>query len=467
MSYFHSAPVAPSSGGGSSGAAWTRITGWGAYQDPSSLATGGYEDTDGTVVLPLSTSMGQIDGITEAWPGFGKRLTDVFPDWTDATDTIELFLEIAAMPMPTSMHKAGVFAAVASAAPSGRASATAAGACVYPNAVSAVNLAQMNSATLNTGFGAGTNLLVPTGMFARVDFASDGTMRIVPYVRRSDGTFSSSPALIATAVAGPADPDDRFLWIGGMRVSATATAAVVAARLYARQIRSSRVRYLDAGAKRSTPRTMVLFGHSIGYGVAVGGDATYGGASVPAGITLIDAGSVITSYPNNAGSGPDPSVLPYWANFMGSGTIIRRTTSGAVLAQIETQQLISAMSDLVTAGIAPSTVDAVVCMIGENDANDSTESAAYTARISQVCQVIERAFPNARILWQDMRSEDAAYSEYATIRSANAAAVALGATRRLVPYTGIALSDAVHYAYTSDGYALAGALQVAAYQAAG
>lgn len=466
MAYFDSAPIAPSSGG-FSGGAWTRITGWGAYQDPSSLATGGYEDADGTVVLPLSTSMGQIDGISEAWPGFGKRLTDVFPDWTDATDVLEMFLEIAAMPMPSTVHKAGLFAAVASSAPSGRATATAAGACVYPNALTAVNLGQMNTSTLNTGLSVGSNTLMPTGMYQRVDFGSDGSMRVVPYVHRSDGTLSSSPALIASAIAGPTAPGDRWLWIGGMRVSATATAAVVAGRLYVRRIRSARVRYLDAGAKRATPRNLVLFGHSIGYGVAVGGDATYGGASVPAGITLIDGGSVITSYPNNAGSGPDPGVLPYWANFMGSGAIIRRATSGAILAQIETQQLISAMSDLVTAGIAPSAVDAVVCMIGENDAQDTTESSAYAARISQVCQVIERAFPNARILWQDMRSEDASYSQFAAIRAANAAAVSLGATRRLVPYSGIALSDAVHYAYTASGYALAGELQVAAYQAAG
>jgi lysophospholipase L1-like esterase len=201
--------------------------------------------------------------------------------------------------------------------------------------------------------------------------------------------------------------------------------------------------------------------------VSVGGDATYGGAAVPAGITLIDGGSTIATYPNNAGSGPDPGVLPYWATFMGTGTIIRRATSGALLAQLETQQLISAMSDCVAAGVAPSEVDAVVCMIGENDANDSTESAAYAARLSQVFQVIERAFPNARVLIQDMRSEDAAYSEFGTIRAANAAVVAAGPTRVLVPYTGIALSDAVHYAYTADGYARAGALQVAAYQAAG
>lgn len=465
MSYLLSAPIVPPAGG-AAGGAWTRVTGWGSLSDPSALAAGAYEDDDGTLVLPLSTSMGQVDGYREAWPGFGKQLTALFPDWTDSTDALELFLEIAAMPMPASMHKAGLMFGVGTSAPSGRASADAAIAGVYPNAVSAVNIAQGNTTALNTGFNAGTNLLVPIGMFARIDFASDGTMRIVTFVQRSDGTWSSSPALIASAIAGTTIAN-RYLWVGGIRVSATATAAVVAGRLWARRHRTAMSRYLEAGAKRATPRNLVLFGHSIGFGVSVGGDATYGGAAVPAGITLIDGGSTITTYPNNAGSGPDPGVLPYWATFMGTGTIIRRATSGALLAQLETQQLISAMSDLVAAGVAPSEVDAVVCMIGENDANDSTESAAYAARLSQVFQVIERAFPNARVLIQNMRSEDAAYSEFGTIRATNAAVVAAGTTRALVPYTGIALSDAVHYAYTADGYARAGALQVAAYQAAG
>lgn len=468
MAYFNSAPIVPG-GGGSSASAWQLVTGWSALADPGSFATGGYEDTDGTLVLPLNGTMGQVDGLTENWPGFGKQLIALYPDWDDTTDALEMFLDVAHMPNPAVVHKAGLLVAVATGAPADRASATAAGMGIYPNALTQINVAQGNTTALSTGFTSGTNSLMPVGLWSRVDFTdSTGAMRITGGAVRYDGSFAGTPNLIAASIAGTTTIANRYLWLAGIRVSAVATACVVAGRLYTRRIRAAREAHPTPGAKRSTPRNTIIMGHSIANGVAVGGDPTYGGAAV-SGVTLIDNGSVSATYPNNGGTGPDPSVLPYWAAAMGTGKLFRRSASGAVLAQFETQFLPDVMLDLQANSVKPSEIDAVVMMIGENDAQTSGESGLYTTRIVQTMKLIEAAFPNARILLQDMRSEDAGgYSEFPAIRAANAAVVALNpSTRRLVPYTGIALSDSVHYAYTASGYALAGELQVAAYQAAG
>jgi lysophospholipase L1-like esterase len=438
--------------------------------DPASYATGGYEDDDGTIVLPLNGTMGQIDGATENWPGFSKQLTAIWPDWDDTTDTLETFLDIASMPNVSTVHKAGMFAGVGTLAAASRASATFAGMGIYPNALTTINVAQANTTALSTGFLSGSNSLMPVGLFSRVDFTdSDGSMRIVGQAYRYDGSFAGTPNLIAASIAGTTTVSNRHLWLGGIRVSAVATACVVAGRLWVRRTRRDEWAKLSAGAKVPSPRNVIVAGHSIANGVSVGGDATYGGAAVPAGVTLIDNGSVAANYPNNAGTGPDPSVLPYWANNMGTGKLFRRSASGAILSQFETQFLPDVMLDLQANTVKPSAVDAVVMMIGENDAQTGVESAAYTTRLVQVMEILERAFPNARLLLQDMRSEDAGgYSEFPAIRAANAAAVALNPrTRRLVPYTGISLSDTVHYDYTATGYARAGALQWEAYQAAG
>lgn len=206
-----------------------------------------------------------------------------------------------------------------------------------------------------------------------------------------------------------------------------------------------------------------MLGHSIGNGVGAT-DTTYGGASVPAGITFRDSGTTRATWPNNSGTGPDPGVLPYLAASMGSGTIIRRATNGQILGGVETTELPGAIADCTALGINRDSVQLVVLMIGENDAQDSTKSGAYASRIGQTCNLIEAAFPNARIVLQDMVSEGASYSEYAAIRTANATAVAARATRALASRAGIGLSDAVHYSLA--GYATAAAAQWSAWQSA-
>ncbi len=208
---------------------------------------------------------------------------------------------------------------------------------------------------------------------------------------------------------------------------------------------------------------VIVLGHSIGNGVGAN-DATYGGAALPAGITLRDGGTTRATWPDSDGTGPDPGVLPYLAASMGSGTIIRRATNGQILGGVETTELPGAIADCTALGVNRDSVQLVVLMIGENDAQNGAESAAYAARIEQTCGLIEAAFPNARIVLQDMVTEDASYSEYAAIRQANAAAVAARATRALASRAGIGLSDAVHYSLA--GYATAAAAQWSAWQSA-
>jgi hypothetical protein len=204
----------------------------------------------------------------------------------------------------------------------------------------------------------------------------------------------------------------------------------------------------------------VILGHSIANGVGAD-DTVYGGAAVPGGITLRNNGTTTATYPDNAGTGSDPGVVPYWAAHMVSGTIIRRATNGQILSGIEVTELPGAISDCIALGVSRDNVDAVILMIGENDSQDAIESAAYAARIAQTADMVERAFPNARVIIQNQASENVSYSEFAAIRTANAAAVALRSTRGLAAYADITFNDAVHYDLA--GYATAAAAQIAAY----
>ena len=207
---------------------------------------------------------------------------------------------------------------------------------------------------------------------------------------------------------------------------------------------------------------MVVVGHSIGAGVGAT-DTVYGGAALPGGIVLRDGGSTLTAWPSSGGAAPDPGVLPYLAASMQSGTIIRRATPGQIVAGIETTELPGTLADCTALGIDRASVGLVIIMIGENDAQTGVESAAYTTRLPQTLDAIERAYPNARVVLQDMVTEDASYSEFAAIRAANVAAVALRSSRSLASRAGIGLHDTVHYSLA--GYATAAAAQWAGWLA--
>lgn len=207
-------------------------------------------------------------------------------------------------------------------------------------------------------------------------------------------------------------------------------------------------------------------GHSIANGVG-DDDPTYGGAAVPAGVTFRNNGSTLANYPDNAGAGSDPGVVPYWATALaaaGSGrTIIRQAANGAILSQIETQFLPGAIDDCRTLGVDRDQVDCVVIMIGEND-SQAGESAPFAARIEQSVTMVEYAFPNARIVLQRIvTTNSGTYPEYATVDAAIVTCAGSKASRAASSASGVATMDTVHY--TVAGYAQAGTNQIAAYGA--
>lgn len=212
-------------------------------------------------------------------------------------------------------------------------------------------------------------------------------------------------------------------------------------------------------ARPAIPRRIVIMGHSIANGVGQA-DAVYGGVALPSGVQVRDSGTDLSAWPNNAGAGPDPGILPRLVQEIraeapdASLQIIRESTNGQIVSGVQATELVDAIREQLELGWADP--DLVILMIGENDAQNSTESAAYATAIPRVLELIRIRWPDSRIIIQDMVSENSAsYGEFAVIRAANAAAVAGSQVWAVAPYTGITLNDAVHY--DSAGFATSAA----------
>lgn len=454
------APRYPVLGGAGAAEPYKLITTWGDLRDAGSFVASASK-TDGTVTLAMAGDVTQVDGYQESYAGYDVLLTDLYPDWSDATDVLHLYCEIAAMPL--TLAKYGLFCGVASGAYVDRASQSLVGAGVFPNTTAAVNVTQEGATANGTNTQNGTNTDVPIGMDLTIRWDAAGVPRLTYRVDKTESGLSTA-SITGTAVPAQATLAARRVVVGHKHVSTTSGTPVLSARVWYRRSRGAARASLPLPTRPAAPSVMCLFGHSIANGVGAD-DTVYGGAAVPATATILDAGVDLSTYPDNAGAGADPGVLPYWVAAYPNVTIIREASNGQILAGVETTQLPAALTRLAGLGLTPLDIDLVVLMIGENDAQNSTESAAYTSRIDQTCTLIERAFPYARILLQDMATQDAgSYGEFAAIRAANAAAVALAPARRaLVGYTGITFADAVHYSLA--GYATAGALQIAAWSA--
>lgn len=467
MGYFAGAPAEQAGGTGAAGdvtaTEWAVITSaqWGSLNDAGAFVASSTKGADGTITLKMAGDVTQIDGYRENYAGFYCPLLDLYPDWDDATDELQLYLEIAALEYTAAKY--GLFVGVADEVYASRATQEALTAAVLPSTTSVCQTAQLGSGTSTVGNN-GTNLDRPLGLYARLhwDDALQGRMSYSAdrsVLGHVEGNAVAAASSVMNAIGS------RYVVLGHVHVSVVSGTPVLAGRVWHRRLRNTADRGATPtlGAKPASVETMVIVGHSIanGYGAA---DGTYGGAAVPVGITLRDAGATAATYPNNAGAGPEPGVLPYWAAEIGTGTIIRRATNGQILAGLESTELPGLLDDCIALGIDRSTVDLCVLMIGENDSQNSTESDAYTARLDQTCRLYEQAFPQARILIQNQVSEDASYAQFAAIRAANAAAAAVNPSRRaVVSHAGITLQDAVHY--NLAGYATAAAAQIAAWDA--
>jgi lysophospholipase L1-like esterase len=446
--------------------AWSLLTEWDSstVNDAGAFTTTGTGiGADGTGTLVMAGDTTVIDGFQENWAGWTRQLIDLYPDWSDATDRLDLYLEIAHMDIEADKY--GFLCGVIDREYASRASANATAFNVYPNAITVYQISQ--SAGLNNGAAAntGSNTDRLYGVYASITWDAFGVGRISlrpnKHLGAAEATIVGTPQTAHATLAG------RRIFVGHSHVAASAANRLLAFRLWHRRLRGAQTHSAPAGPKQTLPRVILVMGDSIANGV--GQADPNAGAALPAGLTFIDGGSVVTTWPSNAGTGPDPGYLPYLVDpILDAGatslTVIRRATNGRILADLEVVELPASTLDCAARGIDRSTVDLVVLSIGENDAQNTTESAAYTARIDQTLELIQLAYPNARIVLNDMVSEDlVGYGQFATIRSANAAAVALRATWDLLPPGGITLQDAVHY--NVAGCEVAGAGQWTTYQA--
>ncbi len=217
--------------------------------------------------------------------------------------------------------------------------------------------------------------------------------------------------------------------------------------------------------KRAVPRVIAVLGHSIGQGV---GDTAspWAGFGVQPGATVWSGGSALSTYPSNAGVGPEAGILPYIVSLVQAAgepnpIVVRRSISGALVASVQTTQFPQVQQDCIALGCGDP--DWVICLIGENDAQDTTESAAYTTRLPVVVDLIEHLWPNARITLHDPPTTDAGgYPEHPTIAAVNRGACALRGTRAIASDAGVTLGDTVHP--SSAGYPVLAANLWAAYR---
>lgn len=436
---------------------------WSALRDAGSFTTTGTGvSSNGTVNLVMAGDSTQIDGAQENYAGFDVPLLTLVPDFDVDTDRIEVYVEIASMPLTNAKY--GLFCGIANGAYANRASQLLIGGGIFPNSTTVTQATQEGATSNGTAANNGTNLDVPVGLYITLAFDKAGAPRMTMQVDRSVSGLVQANVTGTPIAAFGTDPTNWVLVLGHKHVSTVSGTPVLAARVWWRLIRADRTADATLQAKPAGISSMLIMGHSIANGVGAD-DTTYGGASIRAGITVRNNGSTITTYPDNNGSGSDPGVLPYWVNNVAAGaTVIRRSTNGQILGGIETTELPGAIADCVALGLARHDLDLVVLMIGEND-SQAGEGAPFASRIDQTCQLIENAFPNARIIMQDLRTtDDTAYPERATVSAGLAAAAALKPTRRKVASaSGIGLNDAVHY--NLAGYATAYANQRAQWDA--
>lgn len=171
------------------------------------------------------------------------------------------------------------------------------------------------------------------------------------------------------------------------------------------------------------PGVVLWLGHSIVNGN--GSDARWSGLPVPC--RYRHAGTDYTAWLDA------PSVPPYLVARMARPcTIVVRAAGGAEIGAVVNTHWPAAQADLAALGATP---DHVYLWIGENDAADSGEHAAFVAALEPLLDSIETTYPSAHIyLIETVPSETAFPGTYLDeIRAEQVAAQAREpATRTLV-----------------------------------
>jgi hypothetical protein len=207
----------------------------------------------------------------------------------------------------------------------------------------------------------------------------------------------------------------------------------------------------STGPWSARPERIVVIGDSNGNGTTV--DATHGGAAIPAGWTVRDAGANLATWP--AGTTPSVGAMPYLialATAAGStgGWIIRRSVNGSGASDLLTSQFGNVTAD-VTA-LANGTPELVVIVTGANDAQSTTERDAYPGEMRHAIEVIRERWPSARIVCVGEHHTSGSYDYLPD----NVAALAViegeyGTAVRYADCTAHALADGIHFSQSAGG----------------
>lgn len=467
---------APASGAGG----WVLISdSAGTVDDPGavldSIGNTVATDTGVVAVKPKATGVPQVDGYSENVPVRLWSLTDKLPTFDPALYDLDLYLETLAMPMQPggATAKYGLAAFVVDSAPAaGRVAWAPAGAHVYPNTGTALNGGVWGATTFGSTSGTfGSNINASAGMLVRVSFDSQASPQPRVY-----GQFQlwNADEFPITAVGSPGtamNPATLSNWrvgVGLVHFSAVDASCVLRYRLLARMVaRRVLVDGIEDYPRRavSGQAVIAILGDSRAYGTGGAGDVN-AGVTLPAGVTVRDAGVNLTAWPSTGGSGPDPGYMPQLAAAAlaagwSSVQIIRRATNGQTTAGVHTTEWDGLELDLAVLGCADP--DLIVLDVGAND-SQTAESTAFTTRIRIVADAMRQRFPRARLVLPLVEAAaGGSYPESSLVRAGQTAAA--DARQRVVtsPNTGITMSDSVHP--NAAGNAIKGAAIWTAYLA--
>ena len=235
MSYANSAPI-QAVGGGSPTPAYQLITGWGSLNDADAQADTGSGMSAGTWTIVTKVAYTtQVDGFQESFSGYDIPLTTLYPDWSDATDRLDLCLELAAMPLTTA--KWGFSAFVGDQAYASRASMIGKGVVIYPNSASITQTAEAGATAPAGAVNNGTNLNVVSQVYASLTWDSGRIPRVIGRTKRT--TDEQELTLVASPGSAMGVVATRRIYLAALHVSAVGGTVTASARLYARRLRTS------------------------------------------------------------------------------------------------------------------------------------------------------------------------------------------------------------------------------------
>lgn len=197
-----------------------------------------------------------------------------------------------------------------------------------------------------------------------------------------------------------------------------------------------------------------MIGDSIskGYGDVPTGDGSdglaYGGATLPAAVTLREASGDAVAWPDNGGlgsdsGGADPGYLPHIADvFLGLGfsavELYRWGGNGATSAVVRDTHYLNAWVDSNTQGWVP---HVVLIAVGTNDGTDSATYALFDQRLDDLYGQIDARWPNARVGHiHPVGDNSGARPELDNVRTSISAKVAEKATRFELDRSGLNLT---------------------------